>query len=235
MSLQSEFSDSVYQRVKLGWVSLASLVDETRARWGAGHSIESVHHFVIEAIYLLLIHQDVDVGDIANGQFIPWVTGPLVAYVQIESKVMQVGTAFEDHDSIVFRIKSPNDNQAMATHDSTTYTWIVLCLGERPATLEMIVASGDVVNHAILGIDELRAGLGWLRARGFVEKTEQGYVLTLLGLSLRAAGSMNWATVLERRGEIENRIKMDDGLGERYTELISEAEYEQATDWLKPR
>src|SRR5580698_1392973 len=121
MSQQSELADLIYQRVRLGSVSIASLVDETRARWGDGHSIESVHHFVIEAIYCLLVHQDVDVGDITDGQFVSWRTGPLVTYERIESTLTRLGTAFADHDSIVFRIVSPNHDSMFTVHNISTY------------------------------------------------------------------------------------------------------------------
>jgi hypothetical protein len=235
MSQQGEFADLIYQRLKLGPVSVASLVGEIRDRWGEGHSIESVHQFVIEAMYCLLSHQDVDVGDIAEGQFVSWTIEPLYAYDRIESKLMPLATAFEDHKSIVFQFKGLNRRSVPPLNSSGTYTWIVLCLGERPATLEMIVVTGDAINHAVLDIDELRAGLGWLRARGFVEKTEQRYFLTRRGLLLQDSGNMSRATIMERWRAIESRIKKEDDLGVRYTEPITEGEYEQAIDSYKPR
>jgi hypothetical protein len=108
MSQQSDLADLVYQRIKLAPVSVASLVDEIRTRWGEGHSIGSVHHFVIEAVYGLLSHQDVDVGDIRGGHFVSWAIESLDAYDRIESTLMPLRTAFEDQHTLVFQVKMPN-------------------------------------------------------------------------------------------------------------------------------
>ena len=120
MSQQSEFADSVYHRVRLGPVDVASLVGEISARWGAGHSIGSVHLFVVEAIYCLLPRGDIDVGEIKEGRFVSWDIDPMDAFDRIDSGLTPRSLAFADHGKFVFKVKMPNQSSEPTSASGTS-------------------------------------------------------------------------------------------------------------------
>ncbi len=81
----------------------ADLVRELRARWGSDHGVGSVRRFVEEVVACLLHHDDVEVGDMAEGRFTPWSLEPWDAHKKIADELMSMDALFEDQTRYVFR------------------------------------------------------------------------------------------------------------------------------------
>ncbi len=103
MSQQSDMADVVYGRLSAGPVAVAHLVRELRQRWGLGHGVRSVHGFVREVATCLLHHDDVEVGDIKNGEFTPWSLPPWDADHKVDAELMMMESFFDDETQYVFR------------------------------------------------------------------------------------------------------------------------------------
>jgi hypothetical protein len=106
MSQQSDMADSVYSQLSLKPVSAAHLVRELRSRWGIEHGIGEVHRFVSEVATCLLGHDDIEVGDIAAGRFIPWQLESWEADDRIGAELMAMNLFLDDESKYVFRKRS---------------------------------------------------------------------------------------------------------------------------------
>jgi len=103
MSHQSDKAEIVYERLSTGPVATADLVHELRSQWGAEHGVASVHGFVREVVTLLLLHEDVEVGEIRAGIFVPWSLTSWDADDKIEADLMAMRTFLDDESQYVFR------------------------------------------------------------------------------------------------------------------------------------
>ena len=103
MSQQSDMADVVYSRLSTEPVSAAHLVRELRSRWGVEHGVGSVHGFVREVATCLLHHEDVEVGDVSGGAFVPWPLQSWDADDKIDADLMAMDTFLEDKSHYVFR------------------------------------------------------------------------------------------------------------------------------------
>ena len=104
MSQQSDTAETVYSGLAESPVPLANLVREIRTRWGAEHGVGAVHGFVAEAAACLLRHEDVEIGDILDGRFVPWRLEPWDAHTKLDGELLSGQTFFEDETRAVFRI-----------------------------------------------------------------------------------------------------------------------------------
>ena len=95
----------VYSRLSTEPVPAAHLVREMRSRWGGDHGVGSVHGFVREVATCLLHHDDVEVGDIAAGRFVPWKLEPCDASDKIDADLMAMKSFLDDEEKYVFRKK----------------------------------------------------------------------------------------------------------------------------------
>jgi hypothetical protein len=103
MSQQSDMAELVYGRLSTGPVAAAHLVHELRGRWGAEHGVGSVHGFVREVVTCLLYHEDVEVGEIRDGLFIPWPIPSWEADDKIDADLMVMRTFLDNESQYVFR------------------------------------------------------------------------------------------------------------------------------------
>ena len=103
MSQQSEMADVVYYRLSSEPVSAAHLVRELRSRWGGEHSVCSVHGFVREVATCLLHHDDVEVGDVTAGRYVPWQLASWDADERIDAELMAMDLFLDDESKYVFR------------------------------------------------------------------------------------------------------------------------------------
>ena len=103
MSQQSDMADSVYERLSSQPVAAAQLVRELRSRWGVEHGVGSVHGFVREVATCLLHYEDVEVGDVQAGTFIPWPLPQWDADDKIDAELMAMDSFLDDEARYVFR------------------------------------------------------------------------------------------------------------------------------------
>ena len=103
MSQQSDMADDVYSRLSAGPVAAAHLVRDLRSRWGVEHGIGSVHGFVREVATCLLHRDDVEVGDVRDGSFIPWSLPQWDADEKIDAELRAMNTFLDDESQYVFR------------------------------------------------------------------------------------------------------------------------------------
>jgi hypothetical protein len=103
MSQQSDMADVVYSRLSSEPVSAAHLVRELRSRWGVEHGVGSVHGFVREVATCLLHHDDVEVGDVTAGRFVPWQLASWDADEKIDAELMTMDLFLDDESKYVFR------------------------------------------------------------------------------------------------------------------------------------
>jgi hypothetical protein len=103
MSQQSDMADAVYRRLSSEPVAAAHLVRELRSRWGVEHGVGSVHGFVREVATCLLHHDDVEVGDVTAGRFVPWQLASWDADERIDAELMAMDLFLEDESKYVFR------------------------------------------------------------------------------------------------------------------------------------
>jgi hypothetical protein len=96
-------AEVVYGRLSCSPVAAADLVSELRARWGADHGVGEVHRFVEEAAACLLGHDDVEVGDITEGCFTPWLLEPWDAHSKLAADLKSMQAFLEDRTRYVFR------------------------------------------------------------------------------------------------------------------------------------
>ena len=108
MSQQSDMADFVYSQLSKEPVSAACLVRDLRRRWGGEHDASSVHSFIREVATCLLHRNDVEVGDIAAGRFVPWTIEPWDANDKIDAELMAMRSFLDDDNKYVFR-KKPVD------------------------------------------------------------------------------------------------------------------------------
>jgi hypothetical protein len=106
MSQQSDMADVVYHRLSSEPVAAAHLVRELRSRWGPEHSVGSVHNFVREAAACLLLHEDVEVGDVVTGRFVPWELASSDSDDKISEDLMAMDLFLDDESKYVFRKRS---------------------------------------------------------------------------------------------------------------------------------
>ena len=95
-------ADGAYQRAKTGPLPIAHLVRELRGKWGADFGVSSVHRFIEEVAYCLLIHDDVLVGDIIEGRFVPWALERSEVDQKIDRDLMSMDTFLDDETRYVF-------------------------------------------------------------------------------------------------------------------------------------
>jgi hypothetical protein len=103
MSQQSDMADDVYRRLSSQPVAAAHLVRELRSRWGVEHGVGSVHGFVREVATCLLHHDDVEVGDVRDGGFVPRSLPAWDADERIDAELMAMHTFLDDESQYVFR------------------------------------------------------------------------------------------------------------------------------------
>jgi hypothetical protein len=103
MSQQSDMADDVYHRLSSQPVAAAHLVRELRGRWGVEHGVGSVHGFVREVATCLLHYDDVEVGDVTAGRFVPWPLPSSDADERIDAELMAMDSFLDDEDKYVFR------------------------------------------------------------------------------------------------------------------------------------
>ena len=108
MSEQSDTADLVCERLRSAPFPLACLVRELRAKWGDEHGVLAVHGFVREVATCLLHRDDVEVGDLHKGRFVPWQTEPWHADEKIDTELMAMTAFLDDEARYVFRKKEPN-------------------------------------------------------------------------------------------------------------------------------
>ena len=106
MSQQSDMAEDVYRRLSAGPVAVAHLVRELRGRWGVEHGVGSVHGFVREVVTCLMHHEDVEVGDVRDGRFVPWSLPSWDADQKIDAELMAMDLFLDDESQYVFR-KTP--------------------------------------------------------------------------------------------------------------------------------
>ena len=103
MSQQSDMADLVYDRLGSQPVAAAHLVRELRSRWGVEHGVKSVHGFVREVVTCLLLREDVEVGDITGGRFVPWPLPSCDTDDKIDADLMAMDSFLDDEEKYVFR------------------------------------------------------------------------------------------------------------------------------------
>jgi hypothetical protein len=105
MSQQSDMADIAHRRLSDGPLPLAHIIRELRSKWGKEHGVLSVHGFVREVATCLLHYEDVEVGDIEKGRFIPWKLEPWDADEKIDQELMTMSVFLDDETHYVFRRK----------------------------------------------------------------------------------------------------------------------------------
>ena len=105
MSQQSDMADVVYSRLSAGPVAAADLIRELCDQWGVWHDVGEVHGFVREVATSLLHYEDVEVGDVRVGRFVPWSLPPWDADARIDSELMAMDKFLDDDSQYVFRRK----------------------------------------------------------------------------------------------------------------------------------
>ena len=105
MSQQSDMADDVYRRLHSQPVPTAHLVAELRDQWGVEHGVGSVHGFVREVATCLLHRDDVEVGEVTGGVFLPWKLEAWDADERIDRELMAMYSFLEDQSKYVFRIR----------------------------------------------------------------------------------------------------------------------------------
>ena|SRR6266850_8147298 len=103
MSQQSDIADNVFSRLSKSPVPMAHLVRELRSCWGAEHGVASVHRFIQEVATCLLHHEDVELGNVNDGQFVSWRLDPWDADAKIDRELMSLAAFLEDERRYVFR------------------------------------------------------------------------------------------------------------------------------------
>lgn len=103
MSQQSDMADAVYRRMGAGPVPVAAFVRDLRERWGSEFGVGAVHGFVREVAAFRLDRDDVEVGDIEDGSFVPWALPSWDADEKIDTELMAMDTFLEDETQYVFR------------------------------------------------------------------------------------------------------------------------------------
>jgi len=96
-------ADTVYQQLAQSTVSAAELVQQVRSKWGPDHGVGEVHHFVEEVATCLLHRDDVEVGDMRDGQFVSWGLEPWYARDRIERELLAMDTFLDDTRRFVFQ------------------------------------------------------------------------------------------------------------------------------------
>ena len=96
-------ADRVYRRLAQSTVSAAELVHELRRKWGPDHGVGEVHRFVEEVANSLLRHDDVEVGEIHDGRFVPSSLEPWDAHFKLAEDLMSMDVFLEDETRYVFR------------------------------------------------------------------------------------------------------------------------------------
>jgi hypothetical protein len=112
MSQQSESADLIFESLNVRPFPLARLVRELRAKWGESHRFPEVHRFVCEVGTCLLRPEDVEVGDLEEGRFVPWQIDPWDADERIEQELMRMTGFLDDDTRYIFRKKLPNQRCA---------------------------------------------------------------------------------------------------------------------------
>src|SRR5688572_4349685 len=105
MSQQSAMAGAVYGRLSTGPVTAADLIRELRNEWGVEHGVAEVHGFVREVATCLLHYEDVEVGEVRLGEFVPWSLQPWDADARIDSELMAMDKFLNDDTQYVFRKK----------------------------------------------------------------------------------------------------------------------------------
>ena len=116
MSQQGDMADAVYSQLTSQPVAAAHLVRELRSRWGVEHGVDSVHGFVREVATCLLHYDDVEIGDVTAGRFIPWQLPPWDADQRIDAELVAMDLFLDDEDKYVFR-KRPAASQITAQEE----------------------------------------------------------------------------------------------------------------------
>ena len=96
-------ADRVYQRLAQCTVSAAELVQQLRSKWGPDHGVGEVHRFVEEVATCLIHHDDVEVGDMHDGQFVSWRLEPWHARDRIERELLAMDAFLDDTHRFVFQ------------------------------------------------------------------------------------------------------------------------------------
>lgn len=109
MSQQSELADYVYAKLSRTELPASYLVHVICEKWGSIANPSTVHLFVAESVACLLRNEDIEVGDVIEGKFIPWLIKPWDAAQKIEDEICSLGDYLADESQYVFRkITEPN-------------------------------------------------------------------------------------------------------------------------------
>ena len=103
MSQQSDLADDVYGRLSTAPVSAASLFRKLRRRWSVKHGFAEVHCFVREVIGCLLLHEDVEVGEMTAGRFVSWKLDSCDADDKVDAELMAMDVFLDDEGKYVFQ------------------------------------------------------------------------------------------------------------------------------------
>jgi hypothetical protein len=95
----------------------AILVRELRQRWGPNHDVLEVHHFVREVVCCLLWHDDIEVGELRHGIFVPWNLDSEESYDRFDQEVMAMDTFLDEDDRYVFQMKLSPSAESSAAAD----------------------------------------------------------------------------------------------------------------------
>ncbi|HTZ20746.1 MAG TPA: hypothetical protein VMC06_07680 [Opitutaceae bacterium] len=97
-----------YDETAKGPVALASVVSQLHRGWpDAGVSV--VHGAAREIATGLLHHDDIEVGDLAGGKFVPWRMTPWAAAEKVDAELKSMPDFLTDETHYVFRRKVTPD------------------------------------------------------------------------------------------------------------------------------
>jgi hypothetical protein len=102
MSQQSDMAEAIHAQLGEGRFPAARLVRELRELWGPSFSVLGVHHFVREVVCCLLWYDDVEVGELRHGTFMPWNVDSDEAYDRFDQEIMKMDAFLDDDGRYVF-------------------------------------------------------------------------------------------------------------------------------------
>ena len=93
-----------YDDTAKGSVALANLIGQLRVGWPS-EGVTVVHEAAREVASGLLHHDDIEVGDLDHGKFVPWAMKPWEAEERVRAELMATHDFFADPARIVFQRK----------------------------------------------------------------------------------------------------------------------------------
>lgn len=105
-TLENDMAHAIYAKLIDGPISVADLVRELRLQWNETHEVSEIHVFVRDVVKLLLLHPDVEAGNIHEGRFVPLDVWFPSAEEQIDSVLRSNDKLWDDGARFVFRRKT---------------------------------------------------------------------------------------------------------------------------------